>query len=214
VCGGGEDGGRGYILGVVYFSLGQSLNLPACPFANFYFGLMCFMNESWAAENCKQNMAAIYRFIGGKTVINLQAADKLHPTDTDTGTEIHSLNLNFFRGLRLNLFGFIIYLSLNSLYCHVSVSVAVSCRSTSISFCVLSFSLSVVLLVPMYSSCFIFCFRRFCSERAKKYLEDVRTLLLVTSICIFVSLCVAFWHVFRASAQLFTTRRSSEPAAF
>lgn len=48
-----EDGGRGYILGVVYFSLGQSLNLPACPFANFYFGLMCFMNESWAAENCK-----------------------------------------------------------------------------------------------------------------------------------------------------------------
>jgi len=38
-------GGGFYILGVVYFSLGQSLNLPACPFANFYFRLVLVFYE-------------------------------------------------------------------------------------------------------------------------------------------------------------------------
>lgn len=79
----------------------------------------------------------------------------MHPTDTDTDTATEAdrvwspLNLNFFRCLRLNLFAFIIYLSLNSLYCHVKAASAQLPRSLCLRAWAVSVTLSAVVSVAV-----------------------------------------------------------------
>lgn len=99
-----------------------------------------------------------------------QLAAHVHPADTDTDTDRvwSPLNLNFFRCLRLNLFAFIIYLSLNSLYCHVKAASApeeplssgVGCICGTVRSCICS----CICPPPRLGSFrFLLCFVRFLS---------------------------------------------------